>query len=35
LAAGCPVVTGNARHFPDSAGVRVMTAREWVGGKSS
>jgi hypothetical protein len=35
LAMDCPVVTGNARHFPDSCGVRVMTAREWVGGKSS
>ena len=30
LAVGCPVVTGNARHFPKATGVRVMTAREWV-----
>jgi len=28
LAAGCPVITGNARHFPAALGVRVMTARE-------
>lgn len=32
LAAGCPVITGNARHFPAALGVRVMTAREWVEG---
>lgn len=31
LAAGCPVVTGNLKHFPARLGVRVMTAREWVG----
>lgn len=30
LAAGCPVVTGNARHYPPRLGVRVMTAREWI-----
>ncbi len=30
LAAGCPVVTGNARHFPGALGMRVMTAREWL-----
>lgn len=30
-AAGCPVITGNARHFPEGLGVRVLTAREWVG----
>lgn len=30
LAAGCPVITGNARDFPAALGVRVMTAREWV-----
>lgn len=30
LASGCPVLTGNARHFPAGLGVRVMTAREWV-----
>ena len=33
LATGCPVLTGNVRHFPDSCGVRVMTAREWVSGR--
>jgi putative PIN family toxin of toxin-antitoxin system len=30
VAAGCPVITGNARDFPAGLGVRVMTAREWV-----
>jgi predicted nucleic acid-binding protein len=30
LAAGCPVITGNLRHFPEGCGVRVMTARGWV-----
>ena len=30
LAADCPVVTGNARHFPKRTGVRLMSAREWV-----
>ena len=30
LAAGCPVVTGNVKHFPPRLGMRVMTAREWV-----
>lgn len=30
LAAGCPVITGNARHFPKALGVSVVTAREWV-----
>jgi putative PIN family toxin of toxin-antitoxin system len=30
LAASCPVVTGNVRHFPKTLGVRVMTVREWV-----
>ena len=30
LAAGCPVVTGNARDFPPRLGVRVVTARQWV-----
>lgn len=29
--AACPVITGNVRHFPAGLGVRVMTAREWVG----
>lgn len=28
--AGCPVITGNAKHFPASAGVVVMTPAEWV-----
>lgn len=30
LGAGCPIVTGNTRHFPQYMGVRVMTAREWM-----
>lgn len=30
LAAGCPVITGNRKHFPPTTGVKVMTAREWV-----
>jgi predicted nucleic acid-binding protein len=30
LALGCPVVTGNPRHFPARLGLRVMTARQWV-----
>lgn len=32
LAADCPVVTGNAKHFPKRTGVRVMSARAWVDG---
>ena len=31
LAGECPVITGNAKHFPARVGVVVMTAREWVG----
>jgi uncharacterized protein len=30
LAAGCPVITGNGKHFPELTGVRVMTARGWL-----
>ncbi len=30
LAADCPVITGNVRHFPKRIGVEVMTARQWV-----
>ena len=30
LAGECPVITGNAKHFPARLGVVVMTAREWV-----
>ena len=30
LAGNCPVITGNARHFPQRVDVQVMTAREWV-----
>lgn len=26
--AGCPIVTGNVRHFPKHAGVEVLTPRE-------
>lgn len=29
LVAGCPVITGNVKHFPVEAGVRVLTARGW------
>ena len=25
LAVGCPIVTGNARHFPDDCGVEILT----------
>lgn len=32
LAQGCPVVTGNLKHFPARLGVQVITAREWVAG---
>jgi predicted nucleic acid-binding protein len=33
LAADCPVITGNTRHFPTTGlGVRVITARVWVEG---
>lgn len=35
LAAGCPVITGNLKHFPADCGVRVMTAREWVEGSGA
>ncbi len=30
LAADCPVITGNVRHFPKRIGVEVMTARQWM-----
>ena len=30
LAAQCPIVTGNSKHFPPRLGVRIMTARQWV-----
>ncbi|MFO1217172.1 MAG: PIN domain-containing protein [Burkholderiaceae bacterium] len=30
LAAACPLITGNAKHFPARLGVQVITAREWV-----
>lgn len=33
LAADCPVITGNAKHFPAALGVRIMTAREWLDGQ--
>lgn len=35
LAAQCPVITGNAKHFPARLGVAVMTAREWVDSRTS
>lgn len=31
LAVGCPVITGNLKHFPAEVGVKVMSAREWAG----
>jgi len=30
LAADCPVITGNARHFPKRLGVAVIAARDWI-----
>lgn len=30
--AGCPVITGNMKHFPDGVGVQVVTARAWMDG---
>jgi len=30
LAVPCPLITGNARHFPARLGIAVMTARQWV-----
>ncbi len=30
LAAQCPVITGNVKHFPARLGVEVMTVRGWV-----
>lgn len=30
LAAGCPVLTGNTRRFPAAAGIKALTAREWL-----
>lgn len=30
IAADCPVITGNMRHFPKALGVKSVTAREWV-----
>ena len=30
LLAGCPVITGNAKHFPADAGVQVLTPAEWL-----
>ena len=29
LAAECPVITGNTRHFPARLGLEIMTARQW------
>ena len=28
--AGCPVITGNVKHFPAAAGVVVLTPAGWV-----
>jgi putative PIN family toxin of toxin-antitoxin system len=30
LAAGCPVLTGNTRHFPAAVGIKALTALEWL-----
>lgn len=30
LATGCPVITGNLRHFPARPGVAITTVRGWV-----
>lgn len=30
LFAGCPIITGNIRHFPAAAGVEVLTPGAWV-----
>jgi len=30
LAAGCPVVTGNAKDFPPRLGIQVVSARQWM-----
>lgn len=35
LATGCPVITGNAKHFPISSGVVVVTAAQWVAARAS
>ena len=32
--AGCPVITGNTKHFPAEAGIVVLTPAEWVGEQS-
>lgn len=34
LFAQCPVLTGNAKHFPPKAGCVVLTPAEWVAGQS-
>lgn len=31
---GCPVITGNAKHFPPAAGVVVLTPAGWVAEQS-
>lgn len=33
LYARCPVITGNAKHFPARAGVVAVTPAEWVAGQ--
>jgi putative PIN family toxin of toxin-antitoxin system len=30
LAARCPVITGNAKHFPKRLGLDVLSARQWM-----
>jgi predicted nucleic acid-binding protein len=29
---GCPLITGNLKHYPPVLGVRVLSAREWQNG---
>jgi predicted nucleic acid-binding protein len=35
LYAQCPVITGNAKHFPPEPGCVVLTPTEWVAGAST
>lgn len=35
LAAACPVVTGNTKHFPVNMGLSIVTAREWLDGTAA
>lgn len=33
--AGCPVITGNVKHFPAEVGIVVLTPAGWVAGQAS